>query len=88
MTTIMHIDIDAARHDPAGNFERPMDIVGEPGLTRGQKLAALQRWADSIQDQLTATAEGMRSPPGMSSENIATLEEITDAIALLQVPTD
>ena len=86
MSTIMHINTEAARFDPTSVFARPMDIVSEPALTLGQKLATLQRWADSLQDQLTATSEGMQTPPGMSAEAVATLEEIAKAQAILQEP--
>ncbi len=84
MSTIMHINTQAARLDPASAFARPMDIVSENGLTRGQKLAALQRWADSLHAHLAATSEGMRTPAGMSAKDLATLDEIGKAQAILQ----
>ena len=83
MSMIVHINTEAARLDPASVFTRPMDIVAESGLTRGQKLAALKRWADMLQDQLAATSEGMQTPPGTCARAVATLEEIGEAQAQL-----
>ena len=86
MSTIMHLNTEAARSDPASVFARPLDIVSEPGLTCGQKLAALQRWADTLQAHLAATSEGMRTPPGMSANDVAILDEIGKAQAILLEP--
>ena len=84
MGTIMRINVDKARLDPATVFARPMDIVAEPGLTRGQKLATLKRWSDSLHDQLAATSEGMQTPFRMSVAVISTLDEIACAQAQLR----
>ncbi len=84
MGTIMRINVDKARFDPATVFLRPMDIVAEPGLTRGQKLATLKRWSDSLHAQLAAASEGMQTPCRMSVEVISTLDEIARAQARLR----
>lgn len=84
MSTILHLNTEAARFDPASVFARPLDIVAERGLTLGQKLATLQRWADTLQAHLAATSEGMQTPPGTSAEDIAILDEIGMAQAFLQ----
>lgn len=86
MSKIMNLNIEKARFDPASVFARPMDIVSEQGLTCGQKLAALQRWADNLQAHLAATSEGMQTPPGMSAQDLAIIEEIGKAQAILQAP--
>ena len=83
MSTIMHLNTQAARFNPASVFARPMDIVSERGLTCGQKLAALQRWADTLHAHLAATSEGMQTPPGVSARDLATLDEITKAQTVL-----
>jgi len=88
MSTIMHINTEAARLNPESVFTRPADIVPELGLTYGQKRAALRRWADSIKARLAATSEGMRTPPGLSSEDVAMLNEIVEADARLQAPRE
>ncbi len=84
MGTIMRINVDKARFDPATVFPRPMDIVAEPGLTRGQKLATLKRWSECLHDQLAAASEGMQTPSRMSVEVISTLDEIARAQARLR----
>lgn len=84
MSTIFHLNIEAARFDPASVFARPLDIVAERGLTLVQKLAALQRWADTLQAHLAATSEGMQTPPGLSARDVAILDEIGKAQEFLQ----
>lgn len=88
MSTISHLNTEAARLDPASVFARPSEIVADQGLTLVQKLAALQRWADTLQSHLAATSEGMKTPPGSSAKDIALLDEITKAQAFLQEPDD
>ncbi len=88
MSTIMRINTVAARNDPASVFARPWDIVPEPGLTAGQKIAALQQWADSLQAQLAATSESMRTPGRLSAQDLATLDEIGKAQDTLRNPPD
>ncbi|MGH6815018.1 MAG: hypothetical protein ACREC6_04880 [Hyphomicrobiaceae bacterium] len=88
MSTIMHLNPETALFDPAAEFARPMDIVDEQGLTRGQKLAALRRWAENLQHQLAATSEGMQTPPGTTTAEVATLDEIKKAQILLSEPQD
>lgn len=88
MSTIYHLNTEAARFDPASVFARPLDIVAERGLTLVQKLAALQRWADTLQAHLAATSEGMQTPPGTSANDVAILDEIGKAQAFLQDPRD
>jgi hypothetical protein len=84
MGTIMRINVDKARFDPAAVFPRPMDIVAEPGLTRGQKLATLKRWSECLHDQLPAASEGMQTPLRQSVELTSTLDEIALAQSRLR----
>ena len=84
MGTIMRINVEKARFDPSTVFPRPMDIIEEPGLTRGQKLATLKRWSECLHDQLGAASEGMQTPFRMSVEVISTLDEIARAQARLR----
>jgi len=44
MGTILRINSELARKNPEQVYTRPADIIGEIGLTRGQKIAALKRW--------------------------------------------
>lgn len=79
MSSTMPLKTEAAQLDPASVFSRPNDIVAATGLTCGQKLEALQRWADTLQAHLAATSEGMQTPPGVSAKDLATLDEIGKA---------
>lgn len=88
MSTILRINTEAARNNPASVFARPMDVVSEPGLNTGQKLAALQRWAEGVRSRLAASSEGMRTPRGLSPQDLATLDEIGHAQAVLHGPPD
>ena len=44
MTEITKLDSEKARHDPEMAFNCPQDVVNEPGMTHGQKIATLERW--------------------------------------------
>lgn len=80
---ILSIKTDVARFDPEREFGTPQMLVESPGLTRGQKIASLERWAQQVQDELAATSEGMSNapPPGHGAEM---LEKINTAIAELK----
>jgi hypothetical protein len=65
------------RSAPESAFERPLDIVDEKLLTKGEKLAALERWQQSILEQLKATSEGMPTG-GVSAGHMEALEEIEE----------
>ena len=86
MTNGKALNRDAAKQQPESAFERPLDIVDEKLLTKGEKLAALKRWQQSILDQLRATSEGMPTD-GESAGCMAALEEIEEATRRL-TPTD
>lgn len=59
MATIAKINRDAAKHLPSSQFEHPSEIVQEPLLTRGEKIATLNRWRQQIIEELSAGDEGM-----------------------------
>ena len=50
-----------AKQDPEGNFARPSLIVDEAMFTRGEKLAVLARWRESILEELLASGLGERA---------------------------
>ena len=50
-----------AKQDPEGTFESPFGIVDEQLFTRGEKLATLNRWRQSILEELIALGEGKRA---------------------------
>jgi len=83
MAEIMNLNTEKARHEPDTVFARPLDIVNETGLSRGQKIAALERWNQTLQDRLRATGEGMAPPEGQTANEAATVEEIGRALEML-----
>lgn len=56
---IQNLDRNAAKLDPESYFESPQELADEHGLTRGEKLAALERWASLVDRRLAAGSEGM-----------------------------
>ncbi len=84
MSEIMNLNTDKARLEPDTVFDRPLDIVSETGLTRGQKIAALERWSQALQDRIRATGEGMAPPAGQTAEEAAMIEEIGKALEQLR----
>ena len=71
-----------AKDNPERAFSNPRDIVDEVLMTRGEKLATHSRWRQTVQEELNASGEGMRTH-GVSSERIRLLEEIALARAEL-----
>jgi hypothetical protein len=59
MTEIMNINTKKATNDPEAIFSNPQEVVEHIGLTRGQKISALKKWAFSVRSRLDAVAEGM-----------------------------
>jgi hypothetical protein len=58
-TTLSHLDRDRAKDDPESYFDSPRSLINEPGLTRGEKIAALNRWANLVDRRLASGNEGM-----------------------------
>ena len=73
---------DLAKDNPERVFSQPRDIVDEVLISRGEKLATLTRWRQTILEELSASGEGMRTH-GVSSERVRLLEEIEQARAQL-----
>jgi hypothetical protein len=72
------LDREAAQQQPESVFERPFEILDEQLLTKGEKLATLERWRQSILEELRATSEGMPAD-GDSAEQTSVLDEIDEA---------
>ena len=58
---ITKLNRSLAKQDPEGTFENPLVIVGETMFTRGEKIATLDRWRQSILAELTAADEVERA---------------------------
>jgi hypothetical protein len=82
MSTIGQLNIAAAKLDPAKHFATPQAIVDTVMLTRGEKIATLERWRLDILRQIDAANEGMRTY-GRLSKQSGILDEIETARQLL-----
>jgi hypothetical protein len=78
MSEVRALNRDAAKQQPESVFESPLQIVYEILLTKGEKLATLNRWWRSILGELDASNEGMATR-GYASEQLTALEEIEEA---------
>jgi hypothetical protein len=74
---------EVAKQQPERTFSSPLEIVDHVLLTRGEKLATLQRWRLSILGELNASNEGMATR-GYTREQLRMLEEIEEAKAHLE----
>lgn len=59
MTEIGRLNRSAAKDNPSDVFGEPEEILTNIMMTRGEKLAALERWRDDILREMSATTEGM-----------------------------
>jgi hypothetical protein len=82
MTEVRALNREAAKQQPEFAFQTPLDIVNEVLLTKGEKLATLDRWRSSILGELDASNEGMATR-GYTSRQLKVLEAIEDAKARL-----
>ena len=78
---------DLAKDNPDRFFKSPQQIVDEKLLTRGEKIATLNRWRQTILEELSASGEGMRTH-GISSDRSRLLAQIEDARAALAKMSD
>lgn len=79
MPEISRINLNLARYEPGRAFGTPQQLVASTALTRGQKIAALDRWWMQIQDQIKASGEGM--PANQWTEvDLELLEQIHAAL--------
>jgi hypothetical protein len=83
MTEVCALNRDTAKQQPESVFESPLEIVDEILLTKGEKLATLNRWQRSILGELDASNEGMATR-GYASEQLTALGEIDEAKARLK----
>jgi hypothetical protein len=78
-STISHIhSSQEARYNPEGEFEHPNELANAVGLTRGEKLAALDRWEFQVERRLAAGSEGMPTW-GRAAADLKLLEDIRRA---------
>ena len=85
MATVSKLTRNDAKLDPSAAFESPDSIVNEILMTRGEKIATLQRWRDDVLLQMRATDEGMQTRR-TSATNSELLQGIEAALAELVKP--
>jgi hypothetical protein len=82
---ISHLNRRRAIFDPESEFDAPADIVETVGLTRGEKISALEAWEFLVTRRLASAAEGMTGhPPAPLSADAARLQEIRHALAVVR----
>jgi hypothetical protein len=78
VSTARPLNREQAKQNPETAFASPFEIVGERLLTKGEKVATLNRWRQSLLDELSAAGEGMRTH-GISSERARLLQQVEEA---------
>ena len=76
------IDREKAKQNPESVFDSPQSVVEEVLLTKGEKIATLNRWRQTVLEELSASGEGMRTY-GVFCERARLLERIEDARGIL-----
>lgn len=74
---------DEAMLAPEAVFTDPSELVKYPALSVDKKLAALERWRESILGRLAAASEGMPTN-GMATVDTELLARVDEATAELQ----
>lgn len=83
MTEISRINMDNARFDPEREFGTPDKLAASIAMTRGQKIAALERWSQQVLDRLNASGEGMPTNH-TSGTDLDLLEQIRAGVEALK----
>ena len=83
MSTPRALNRDLAKQNPEGTFDSPFEIVEEKLFTKGEKIATLNRWRQSLLEELSAAGEGMRTY-GIASDRARLLEQIEAAKSQLR----
>jgi hypothetical protein len=78
MAEIARLNTDSAKLNPERHFASPQALVDEVLLTRGEKIAALERWRLTIMHELSAATDGMPTR-GVSAKHARTLRLIDEA---------
>lgn len=81
--TLSHLNHDRAIDDPESEFESPRAVIDEIGLTRGEKIAALKRWAFLVDRRLASGNEGMPTY-GTEPRDAELLREVELALSVLK----
>ena len=81
MTEISNINVRQATTDPEAVFGSPSELVASVGLTRGQKISALEKWAFNVRARVDALSEGMLNhPDGAYARDVESLGQIENVL--------
>jgi hypothetical protein len=72
-----------AKQNPEVAFRTPFEIVGERLFTKGEKIATLNRWRQSLLKELDASSEGMPTH-AVLAERARLLEQVEAARSQLR----
>lgn len=81
MTKTTAVNLEAALHDPAAQFQSPADVARNLELTRVQKLKILQQW------ELDARALATAEEEGMAGGERSRLQQVRAALESLEAPS-
>ncbi|MEZ5850411.1 MAG: hypothetical protein R3D68_07155 [Hyphomicrobiaceae bacterium] len=83
MSQIARLPRDAAKYNPAAVFASPQEVVDEVLMTRGEKMATLERWRIDVLLQLSASDDGMRTyrQSGVLSRTLQKIDAAIDRLA-------
>lgn len=83
MSELMKIDREAAKTDPESQFTTPAELMTSEGLTRGEKIATLKRWAFLVDRRLASGDEGMPVSGAQEAADAELLQNIEKARSAL-----
>lgn len=85
MTEISNVNVRQATSDPEAAFRSPSELVASVGLTRGQKISALEKWAFNVRARVDALSEGMLNhPEGAYAKDVDLLRLIENVLEELR----
>jgi len=81
------LDLDKALLDPGSIFPSPEEVRDHPGLTRGQKIEILRRWAYDASELAVAEEEGMLGgEPSQLARVLSVLNVLSDGFDVEHSP--
>lgn len=78
MRTPRALNRTLAKQNPEGAFGSPFEIVGERLFTKGEKIGTLNRWRQSLMQELDASGDDMHTH-GVLAERALLLEQVEAA---------
>jgi hypothetical protein len=85
MPEIARINMQTARFDPQREFGSPDKLAACVAMTRGQKIASLERWSMQVHERHKACAAGRPSECSLDAD-LQLLVQIRAALVALKAP--